>query len=173
MATFPRTRRPRGWPRHLTAPACASEKPPTGRVNIHAVHAGLFRVNVQLIDAFNLVDPAITIATLADFAPVEEGTLVATVKIIPFGLPAALVLEAEKVAASDEAFFRRALQGPWHWPHPDDAARHQTKRARQDDQADRAAAGAVGQPYRDRTAGDSRCEGPSPMPLKTFAKSQI
>ena len=76
----------------------------TGRVNIHAEQAGLLRVNAPLIDAFNLVDPAITIATLADFAPVEEGALVATVKIIPFGLPAALVAEAEKVASADEAF---------------------------------------------------------------------
>ena len=88
----------------LDCPGVRIGEAATGRVNIHAAHAGLFRVNVQLIDAFNLVDPAITIATLADFAPVEQGTLVATVKIIPFGLPTALVFEAEKVASSDEAF---------------------------------------------------------------------
>ncbi|MGY6709619.1 MAG: NTP transferase domain-containing protein [Rhizobiaceae bacterium] len=76
----------------------------TGRVNIHADHAGLFRVDAQLVDAFNLVDPAITIATLADFAPVEPGALVATVKIIPFGLAASLVAQAERIASSDEAF---------------------------------------------------------------------
>lgn len=82
----------------------------TGRVNLHAAHTGLFRVNVQLIDAFNLIDPAITIATLADFAPVEQGALVATVKIIPFGVAAALVAEAEKVASADEAFSVVAFQ---------------------------------------------------------------
>jgi len=87
----------------LDCPGVRIGEAATGRVNIHAAQAGLFRVNVQLIDAFNLVDPAITIATLADFSPVEEGTLVATVKIIPFGLAASLVSEAEKVAASDEA----------------------------------------------------------------------
>jgi len=88
----------------LDCPGARIGEAATGRVNIHAAQAGLFRVNAQLIDAFNLIDPAITIATLADFAPVEQGALVATVKIIPFGVAAALVAEAEKVASADEAF---------------------------------------------------------------------
>lgn len=90
--------------RALKVPGVQIGKASTGRVNIHAEHAGLFRVDAQLIDAFNLVDPAITIATLADFAPVEAGTLVATVKIIPFGVAASLVAAAEEVASSDEVF---------------------------------------------------------------------
>ena len=73
----------------------------TGRVNIHAAHDGLFRVSAPLVDAFNRVDPAITIATLADFAPVETGALVATVKIIPFGLAASLVEKATGAAAGE------------------------------------------------------------------------
>lgn len=88
----------------LDCPGVRIGEAATGRVNIHAAQAGLFRVNAQLIDAFNLIDPAITIATLADFAPVEQDALVATVKIIPFGVAAALVAEAEKVASADEAF---------------------------------------------------------------------
>jgi molybdenum cofactor cytidylyltransferase len=45
----------------------------TGRVNIHAEQAGLLRVNAPLIDAFNLVDPSITIATLERFRASREG----------------------------------------------------------------------------------------------------
>ena len=44
-----------------------------------------------MIDAINRVDPAITIATLAEYAPVEKGQMVATVKIIPFAVRPALV----------------------------------------------------------------------------------
>lgn len=76
----------------------------TGRVNIHAETAGVFRVDARLIDAFNLVDPAITIATLADYAIVAEGALVATVKIIPFAVAGRLVEGACRVAGSGEAF---------------------------------------------------------------------
>ncbi len=58
----------------------------TGRVNIHAEHDGLFIVDKDQVDAINRVDPAITVATLARFAPVVRGQMVATVKIIPFAV---------------------------------------------------------------------------------------
>lgn len=72
----------------------------TGRVNIHASAAGVFTVDRALIDAINRIDPAITIATLAAFAPVEAGRMVATVKIIPFAVKADLVDKAAAVAAA-------------------------------------------------------------------------
>ena len=53
--------------------------------------AGVFTVDTALIDAINRVDPAITIATVAEYAAVEAGQMVATVKIIPFAVKAALV----------------------------------------------------------------------------------
>jgi molybdenum cofactor cytidylyltransferase len=63
-------------------------KPPsTGRVNLHAAAAGVFTVDARLIGAVNAIDPAITIATLADNATIERGQMVATVKIIPFAVP--------------------------------------------------------------------------------------
>ena len=40
------------------------------------------------IDRINGVDEAITVATLAAFKPVVDGDMVATVKIIPFGVEA-------------------------------------------------------------------------------------
>jgi molybdenum cofactor cytidylyltransferase len=75
-------------------------KPPsTGRVNLHAAAAGVFTVDAKLIDAVNAIDPAITIATLADKATVERGQMVATVKIIPFAVAGHLV-DAAGVALS-------------------------------------------------------------------------
>ncbi len=42
----------------------------TGRVNLVAATAGLLRVRAEAVDALNAVDEAVTIATLADAAPV-------------------------------------------------------------------------------------------------------
>ena len=76
----------------------------TGRVNIHALTAGVFTVDRGLIDAINKVDPSITIATLAEFAPVDAGRMVATVKIIPFAVKADLVDRAAAIAAAKPVF---------------------------------------------------------------------
>lgn len=78
--------------------------PSTGRVNLYAVTAGLFTVDKAVIDAFNRVDPAITIATLPPFAAVGAGQMVATVKIIPFAVAEARVAEAAETVAGREAF---------------------------------------------------------------------
>ncbi|WP_217574498.1 NTP transferase domain-containing protein [Mesorhizobium sp. GbtcB19] len=76
----------------------------TGRVNLHASASGVFTVDVGMIDAINAVDPAITIATLAQHAPVEQGQMVATVKIIPFAVASSLVDAAVKICAGREIF---------------------------------------------------------------------
>ncbi|MBZ9676834.1 NTP transferase domain-containing protein [Mesorhizobium sp. ES1-1] len=78
--------------------------PGTGRVNLHAGAAGIFTVDAAMIDAINAVDPTITIATLAQHAPVEEGQMVATVKIIPFAVSSALVDAAIQICAGGEIF---------------------------------------------------------------------
>jgi molybdenum cofactor cytidylyltransferase len=59
----------------------------TGRANLFAEHAGVLVVDKDGVDALNDVDPAITFATLAAFAPVVAGKMIATVKIIPFAVP--------------------------------------------------------------------------------------
>ena len=61
----------------------------TGRVNLFANHAGVLVVVRAAVDQLNRVDEAITFATLTAFAPVVEGEMVATVKIIPFAVAAA------------------------------------------------------------------------------------
>lgn len=76
----------------------------TGRVNLHAEAAGIFTVDAAVIDAINAIDPAITIATLAQHAPVEKGQMVATVKIIPFAVASALVDAVTKVCDGGEVF---------------------------------------------------------------------
>ena len=62
----------------------------TGRANLFAERAGVLVVDRARIDRINGVDEAITFATLAAFKPVVEGEMIATVKIIPFGIEAKL-----------------------------------------------------------------------------------
>ncbi|BCG94927.1 NTP transferase domain-containing protein [Mesorhizobium sp. 131-2-1] len=76
----------------------------TGRVNLHAEAPGVFTVDRAMIDAINAVDPTITIATLAQHAPVEKGQMVATVKIIPFAVAASLVERVARICAGGEIF---------------------------------------------------------------------
>ncbi len=61
----------------------------TGRCNLHAQAAGLLVIDKTRLDCINLVSEAITIATLAPFDVVAPKDLAATVKIIPFAVPAA------------------------------------------------------------------------------------
>ncbi len=70
----------------------------TGRTNLYAERAGLLVVNRTAIDDLNRLDPGLTVATLPEFAPVEAGRMVATVKIIPFAVPGAVVDAAAKLA---------------------------------------------------------------------------
>ncbi len=79
---------------HVTASPAA-----TGRVNLHAAVAGLLVVDTDRIDRLNLLDEAVTLATLPAFDPVEPGRMVATVKIIPFAAPEAVVAAAEGIGA--------------------------------------------------------------------------
>ncbi|TIW50851.1 MAG: 4-diphosphocytidyl-2C-methyl-D-erythritol kinase, partial [Mesorhizobium sp.] len=76
----------------------------TGRVNLHAKAAGVFTVDRAMIDAINAIDPTITIATLAQHAPVEKGQVVATVKIIPFAVAGSLVDRAARICTDGEIF---------------------------------------------------------------------
>jgi molybdenum cofactor cytidylyltransferase len=58
----------------------------TGRANLFAENAGVLVVDKDAIDQLNLVDEAITFATLTAFKPVVAGEMIATVKIIPFAV---------------------------------------------------------------------------------------
>jgi molybdenum cofactor cytidylyltransferase len=73
----------------------------TGRANLFAAHAGLLMIDRAAVDRINAVDEAITFATLAAFKPVVEGEMVATVKLIPFGVEARLCEAAVTAAGRD------------------------------------------------------------------------
>lgn len=59
-----------------------------GRVDLLAEAAGVVEVDVAGIDRINLVQDAIQVGTVAPFAFVTAGAVVATVKVIPFAVPA-------------------------------------------------------------------------------------
>ncbi len=79
----------------------------TGRANLFARASGVFLPDRGIVDALNRVDPGLTLATLAEFAPVEAGRMVATVKIIPLAVPSVAVDKAVALLA-DRAAFRLA-----------------------------------------------------------------
>jgi molybdenum cofactor cytidylyltransferase len=81
----------------------------TGRVNLHARQAGLMRLDAARVHAANRVHEGLTIATLLPDSPVEEGQMLATVKIIPYAVPATALNEVI-AALGAEAALRVA---PW------------------------------------------------------------
>lgn len=69
----------------------------TGRVNVYATGPGVLEMDVARIEAANRIDPMITLATLPPFVRTKDRGMVATVKIIAYGVAAgnvALVCEA-------------------------------------------------------------------------------
>ncbi|WP_035259469.1 NTP transferase domain-containing protein [Actibacterium mucosum] len=73
----------------LAGDGIRAEAPFTGRVNLVAARDGLFTVDTETLTALNAVDEAISLATLPHAHRVTAGTLLATVKIIPYALPGA------------------------------------------------------------------------------------
>jgi molybdenum cofactor cytidylyltransferase len=71
----------------------------TGRANLFAAQPGVLVVDRAAVDRVNAVDEAITFATLPAFKSVVEGEMIATVKLIPFGVAANLCDAAVKAAA--------------------------------------------------------------------------
>ncbi len=69
----------------------------TGRVNLYAEALGLVRVDLARLQAINTCE-GVTLATLPRHAPVRQGKMVATLKIIPYALTEPLVSQAERAA---------------------------------------------------------------------------
>jgi molybdenum cofactor cytidylyltransferase len=85
--------------------------PGVGRANLMAELTGPLRVNVPVLIRLNNIDEGITIATLHEHTLVQAGQLVALVKIIPFGIPAARVADVEAIAREAVSIISiRALQ---------------------------------------------------------------
>lgn len=83
----------------LLAGQNVSVRPPaTGRVNIHAGARGLAVIDAGAVGALNTVNESITVATVLPYKLVEDGEMVATVKIIPFAVAACDLDRALEVA---------------------------------------------------------------------------
>lgn len=74
--------------------------PFTGRANVYATAAGIVTFDAGAVETVNLVDEAITVATVKSFAAVDAGEMIATVKIIPFAVPEAIVTAAAARASN-------------------------------------------------------------------------
>ncbi|SFP53840.1 molybdopterin-binding protein [Tranquillimonas alkanivorans] len=60
----------------------------TGRVNFYATGPGILEIDVAAIHALNRIDPMLTLATLPAFARAWPRRMVATVKVISYGVSA-------------------------------------------------------------------------------------
>ncbi|CAH0187283.1 NTP transferase domain-containing protein [Roseomonas sp. CECT 9278] len=94
----------------LTAPLIARSRAATGRVNLLAETAGLLVLDARRIDAVNAVDESLTVATLPNHTPVTPREMIATIKVIPFAVPGAVLGVVEAVA--------RGGRGPAFAVHP-------------------------------------------------------
>lgn len=101
----------------IAAAACgdgaAINAPFTGRCNIYAEVSGIACIDAEVVAGVNAVNEAITIATLKPHEPVEEGQMLATIKIIPFAVSEDLLAAAVDRAAGAVrvAPFRRQRAG--------------------------------------------------------------
>jgi molybdenum cofactor cytidylyltransferase len=82
----------------------------TGRSNLHAASAGVFTADAERLKAINRLHESLTIATVAPFAAVAEGQMVATVKIIPFAVPRHVLDGALRIAAVEPLVAVHAFQ---------------------------------------------------------------
>ncbi|MFN3824274.1 MAG: molybdopterin-binding protein [Pseudorhodobacter sp.] len=78
----------------------------TGRVNLHAQGAGIVRIDAAAIHALNAADPTITVATLPEWQRMDSGGMVATVKIIAYGVPARALDDACRAGAGALSLLR-------------------------------------------------------------------
>ena len=80
----------------------------TGRANLFADGPGVLVVDKTAIDCLNLIDEAVTFATLPEFKPVVTGEMIGTVKIIPFAVAGAVRDATVAVARSKTPLIRVA-----------------------------------------------------------------
>ena len=87
----------------------ALKGPSTGRVSLVALYRGVLRVDAERLSQVNGCE-GIAFATLPSYRIVEPGQTVATVKVIPYALPAAALDEVERVAGATPVIQVRELQ---------------------------------------------------------------
>ncbi|MBI3512480.1 MAG: NTP transferase domain-containing protein [Proteobacteria bacterium] len=98
--------------RALAGPHAKVTAPFTGRANLVAETAGVVVLDRARLDALNLVDEAITFATVAPFEVVEPRQMIGTVKVIPFAAPRAVFDRCLEIARTGDAMVRVAALTP-------------------------------------------------------------
>ncbi|WP_187430408.1 hypothetical protein ROLI_019770 [Roseobacter fucihabitans] len=84
-------------------------EPFTGRVNLLAEGPGVAVLNVAALEAINRVHPMITLATVPPFQQMSAGGMMATIKIISYGVPRVALLEACALADRSMRLARPAI----------------------------------------------------------------
>ncbi len=79
--------------------------PSDGRVNLTAAVSGMLRVDPARLERVNRCE-GVTFATLRSYRLVRPGQVVATIKIIPYALPASVLAQAEQAARGDTPLLR-------------------------------------------------------------------
>ncbi len=92
----------------LCGPGLRASAAFTGRCNLMAEARGLLLLDRGRLDQLNLLDEAVTVATLPPYAPVEARQMAATIKIIPFAVPGDLLDRALAVARDGAPLLRVA-----------------------------------------------------------------
>jgi molybdenum cofactor cytidylyltransferase len=83
-------------------------EPFTGRSNLYAENDGLLVYDRARLDALNLTHEATTIAALEPFAVVAKRQMVATIKVIPFSVPGAVLDDVVAIAKDGGPLMRIA-----------------------------------------------------------------
>lgn len=78
----------------------------TGRANLYAETAGVVLYDPVRLDAFNLVDEAITLALVPPYQAVEEGQMIGTLKIISFAVSGDRVMLTEEIGRREQSMVR-------------------------------------------------------------------
>ena len=85
----------------LMGPLLTRSRAATGRVNLLADASGLLEIDADAVNRLNRLDESLTVATLAPFLPVRAREMVATIKVIPFAVPGAVLEVAESLARQE------------------------------------------------------------------------
>jgi molybdenum cofactor cytidylyltransferase len=87
--------------RALSGSGALAQEPFTGRANVHAASAGIALIDATRVRALNRLHESLTLATVAPFDIVEPRQMLATVKVIPFAVPAPVLDAALALIASE------------------------------------------------------------------------
>ncbi len=97
--------------RVIGAEGTIAQAPFTGRANLHAATRGLAIIDTDRVRALNRLHESLTLATVAPFAIVERREMVATVKVIPFAVPRAVLDQALAIIGEQPLVRVEAFKG--------------------------------------------------------------